>query len=108
MPVRGILTMGHFDWGNWLYGLLTAVITGGANAVVGGVSLNLVDPSHFNAQNADLYKVVWTLFLANGTMSFFLFLKQQPLPKLVERTTETHTIEKTIAPAPLDQETPRA
>lgn len=98
----------HFDWENWLYGLLTAVITGGANAVVGGVSLNLVDPNHFNAQNADLYKVVWTLFLANGTMSFFLFLKQTPLPpKLVEKTTETHTVEKTISPAPETQEPPK-
>lgn len=92
--------MGHFDWGNWLYGLFTAVITGGANAVVGGVSLNLVDPSHFNAQNHDFYKIVGTLFLANATMSFFLFLKQRPLPGLIEKTVETHTVEKTINPAP--------
>lgn len=103
--------MGHFDWGNWLYGLFTAVITGGANAVVGGVSLNLVDPSHFNAQNQDFYKIVATLFLANATMSFFLFLKQTPLPSLIEKTVETHTTERTINPAPSEapkEEHPKA
>ena len=93
----------HFNWGEWLYGLFAAVIGGGANAVVGGVTLNLVDPSHFNAGNADLYKAVSTLFAANATMSFFLYLKQAPLPKLIERTVETHTVEKTTIPAPIEE-----
>ena len=91
----------NLDLGNWLYGLLAAVIAGGANAVVGGVAINMVDPAHFNAQHADFYKLVTALFLANATMSFFLYLKQNPIPAhLISKTTTTLTIEKTAETKP--------
>lgn len=97
--------MGFFselDFGDWLYGLFAAVVSGGANAVVGGVALNLVDPRHFNTLNPDFYKLVVTLFLANGTMAFFLYLKQNPVPKIVHKevTTTTTTVEKTETSKP--------
>jgi hypothetical protein len=73
----------HLDLGNWLYGLIAAVVGGGANAVVGSVAMNMVDPQHFAAGSADFYKLIGTLFGANALISFFMYLKQAPLPKTV-------------------------
>lgn len=87
----------NLDLGNWLYGLVAAVVGGGANAVVAGVAINIADPSHFNASTGPFYKIVGTVFAANATMSFFLYLKQTPLPKLVSKTVVT--VEKTETPA---------
>jgi hypothetical protein len=91
----------EMDWGNWLAGLWAAVIGGGANAVAGGVAINMVDPHHFNAQNSDFYRLVIGLFAANATVSFFMYLKQNPVPQhLVSKTTATLTVEKTIETKP--------
>lgn len=82
-----------YDFGSWVYGLGAAFIGGGANAVCGGIAINMVDPAHFNARSKDFYIFVGALFLANGTMSFFLYLKQTPLPKV--KTIITSVQEKT-------------
>ena len=74
---------------DWLYGLAAAVIGGGANAVVGGITINMIDPKHFNAGNFDFYKLVAAMFMANAVISLFMYLKQKPLPAM--RTVATHS-----------------
>lgn len=72
------------DWRSWLYGLGAGAIGGGSNAVIGGVSINLVDPAHFNTGAGVFWKIVVTLFLMNGALAAFLYLKQSPLPPVIE------------------------
>jgi hypothetical protein len=86
------------DWGNWLKGLWAAVIGGGSNAVVSAVGLNMTDPNHFNSQTPDFYRVVGTLFCASAIVSFFMYLKQSPLPQVITKTTTRVSSEKIISP----------
>ena len=72
------------DWKSWLYGLGAGAIGGGANAVIGGVTINVVDPVRFNTEAGAFWQIVVTLFLANAALSAFLFLKQSPLPPVIE------------------------
>lgn len=91
--------LSNYDWENWLKGLWAAAIGGGSNAVVSAFSLNLTDPTHFNTQNPAFFKIVGTLFASSALLSFFMFLKQSPLPQVISRTTTTTTtVEKTLSP----------
>jgi hypothetical protein len=91
----------NLDWSNWLYGMWVAVVHGGANAVVGGFSIFIQDPSHFNMQRSAFYEVVLTIWGVSSTLGFFLYLSQHPAPdKIVskETTTFVKTVEKTETP----------
>ena len=83
------------DWSNWIKGVWASVVGGGSNAVVAGLGLNLIDPNHFNAHTGDFYKMVGALFAFNGTVSFFMYLKQNPMPVTVQKTTVTVETTKT-------------
>ena len=91
-----------YDWANWLRGLWAAAIGGGSNAVVGAFSLNMSDPSHFNAQSPTFFFFFCTLFASSALVSFFMYLKQSPLPQVISKTTVTTTVEKSasVDPAP--------
>lgn len=82
---------------DWIYGLLAAIIGGGANAVVGGATINMIDPHHFNAQTYDFYKLVFAMFLANACISMFMYLKQKPLPALCMNEEKPQTAPSTLA-----------
>jgi Fe2+ transport system protein B len=88
----------NYDWPNWLRGLLAAGIGGGANAVVSAVGLNMTDPNHFNAQSPTFFKLVGTLFASSALVSFFMYLKQSPLPQVISKTVTTTIVEKTQTP----------
>ena len=81
---------GKLDWDNWLYGLFSGFIGGGSTAVVAGITVATVDSHDFAVGSKKFFAVVLTMFVFNGMMSAFLFLKQQPLPaKIVTTTVET-------------------
>lgn len=82
-----VIGVSNLDWSQWLYGLVAGFIGGGSTAVVSGVTINLVDPEHFNAKTSGFYKLVGAIFLANGIMSGFMYLKQNPLPVIKTTTT---------------------
>lgn len=63
------------DWRNWVKGLLTAIISGSANAV----TLIVVDPLNFNLQEG-LPKLS-SIIAVNSIISVALYLKQSPLPQ---------------------------
>jgi hypothetical protein len=63
---------------DWLYRLAAGIIGGGANAVIGGVTINAIDPIRFNAQNLEFYKLALAMFLTGAVMSIFMALKQTP------------------------------
>ena len=65
---------------DWLYRLAVAIICGGANAVLGGLAINFIDPDRFNAHSMAFYKIVFALFLANAAISMFMHFKRKSSP----------------------------
>lgn len=68
----------------WLYGLGSAVISGGASAVVSGLTSMGIAPDKFNLTNLAGVWHLMELMVANFIISAFLgamfYLKQSPLP----------------------------
>ena len=66
----------------WLHGLIAAIIGGGASAVTGSVSASLIAPQQFNF-GTELFhtlELMGVMFLFNGLLSMFAYLKQSPIP----------------------------
>jgi uncharacterized membrane protein HdeD (DUF308 family) len=70
------------NWGQWLYGLISGFIGGGAGAVSAGFAGILTDPEHFNPANGlrHLFHLMGITFLVSGTITAIAYLKQSPLP----------------------------
>lgn len=83
-------------WDKWLYGIGSAIIGGGAGAVVNGFTNIAIAPGTFNlTTGAGAMKVLLSMgvsFLLSGALSMFFYLKQSPLPP--EATGDTTTIKK--------------
>jgi len=77
MPLKNL------DWSNWLYGVGAAFIGGGSSAVTAGITASAIKPEAFNlgSQLKDTLILMGCLFVINGCMSMFFYLKQSPLPK---------------------------
>lgn len=71
------------NWRVWLHGLLAAFIGGGASAVTAGVVAPAILPQslNFHGQIVPLLQLCGALFLVNGLLSAFAYLKQSPLPE---------------------------
>lgn len=69
----------------WLHGLVAAIISGGASAIVAGFSVNLVDPEHFNLlDHHSLLKLLYLMlvvFVVNGIFGACAYLTKSPLPQ---------------------------
>lgn len=69
--------MVKLNWGVWLYGLVVAVVGGGANAVISTMALSLAVPDaavHF-------IKVALIVFGLNAFFAFFIYLAKHPAPE---------------------------
>lgn len=68
----------------WLRGLGSAVIGGGASAVVSGLASMGIAPDKFNIASltgvGHLFALMFANFLVSGFLSAMFFLKQSPLP----------------------------
>lgn len=85
------LGFGDLDFSDWARGLVSAFISGGASAVTSGVTVNLLDPNHYNVHTGSFYVLVGAMFAANGLMNMMAFLRTKPIPELktVEKTVKT-------------------
>ena len=88
---------GKFDWDSWLYGMVAGFISGGAGAVVTGITVSGLDPNDFNFYTGRFYLLILVVFGANGILAAMAFLHQNPLPKVIVTTTET-TEQKRTSP----------
>lgn len=86
--------LGELDFSDWFRSLLAAFIGGGATAVTSGITLNLIDPGHFNARTADFYIMVGSLFATNGIVSAMMFLRQKPVPDYKKVVSTVQVTEK--------------
>ena len=66
----------------WLHGLAGAFISGGASAVTGGITTAMIAPNQFNLDKQiwHLLGLMGSMFLVNGLLGAFFYLKQSPVP----------------------------
>lgn len=94
--------MAHLDFKGWLYGLLAAIIGGGSSSVTAAFGASFLDPEKFNLTNPGaVLKLMAIVFGLNALLSMFLYLKQSPVPQIVDEvTTVTSTTEVRKSGAP--------
>ncbi len=75
-------------WDKWFYGVGTAIIGGGASAVVAGFTTIAIAPATFNLTTlSGAGKVLLCMalnFVVSGALSAFFYLKQAPLPEVID------------------------
>lgn len=78
----------------WVHGLFAAIIGGGASAVTAGVTVSAIRPDTFNfaGQVWPTLELMTALFIVNGFIAAFAYLKQSPLPAESLEVTETKTV----------------
>ena len=96
------LGFGRLDWGDWLYSLASAFISGGAVAVTAGFTLTGIDPKDFNTLHpAVLFQAMGVMFMASGAVSAANFLAKRSLPAVKQVTTSTQTTTLASADPPV-------
>lgn len=78
---------------DWIRNLIAAFITGGASAVVSGITVSTMDPSDYAVGTHKFYTLVMTMFIVNGIIGMMAYLKQKPLPDItttVRKAEETY------------------
>lgn len=83
----------QLNFGDWIYGLLNAFVGGGAGAVTSAFTASVIAPGVFNlgAGLHNTLQLIGATFAINGLLSAFFYLKQSPLPAIVETTSTTKT-----------------
>ena len=71
------------NWKQWVYGLVNAIVSSAANSVTAVV----VDPVKFNLSSWEGFRNMSAMAGVGGLVGFWMYLKQSPLPALVEKTT---------------------
>lgn len=66
------------EWKSWLYGLFAGVIGGGATALSGMTAGAVFGAADFTPRQ------VASIFIGGAIASASMYLKQSPLPKVVE------------------------
>ena len=90
---------GNIDFTDWVRGLVSAVISGGASAVTSGFVMAANDPAKYAVGTSASLKLMTTFFLINGFLAGMNFLRTKPLPELKTVTTTTETTEHVKSPA---------
>jgi hypothetical protein len=85
--------LGTLDFSDWLYGLASAFISGGATAITGGAAVGVSDPDHFNIHTKDLWIVMGVMFVFSGVSNGANFLRTRPLPALKTTVTTVKSTE---------------
>jgi hypothetical protein len=77
----------RLDIANWLYGLVSDLIKGGASAVTAALTVAVADPKDFNYADPKIYIVIGAVFGVHALLAVSSYLKDNPLPKIVTTTT---------------------
>lgn len=77
-------------WKKWLYGILEAMIQGGASAVSSGIATIVINPEKFNFNDTigalNVLKAMAIGFVLNAAYALFQELKKKPLPEMGDDT----------------------
>ena len=94
-----LLGNSKLDWSAWFYGIVAGFIGGGASAVISGFTVAVSDPKDYAVGTGKFFGLVFTIFISNGAISAFMFLKQNPLPRIRTVTTVETTTKQADPPA---------
>ena len=76
------------DWRHWIYGLTAAVIGSAANTIAATLGAGAIgDPLNMGQ--------IWTIAITSAILGAAMYLKQSPLPAVIETKTETKKVEVT-------------
>jgi hypothetical protein len=81
------------EWKEWLYQLVSALVSGGAGAVASAGISPIVDSAHFNPSTWAYYKLIVMMFFGTGLLKMCVYLQAHPVPD-VKVVTTVQTIEK--------------
>lgn len=89
--------LSNLDWGDWLYGLISGFIGGGAAAASSGLVVAGIDPTTNHALALGSWsnvKVMIATFVINGLLAVFLYLQKNPTPRMIQTIISDKTIIK--------------
>jgi len=93
------LGFGQLDFGDWLYGLFSGFISGGATAIVSTFGVSAIDPGDVNLQHpSKFFAIMGVIYLVSGVISAANFLVKRPLPSVKTVTTTQETTKVTADP----------
>lgn len=78
------------QWETWVYGLVAALIGGGAGAISTGFAQVIIDPQHADIRH--LLALMGTSFVVAGILSAAAYLSKSPLPPIITTTTAEQTV----------------
>jgi hypothetical protein len=88
------LGFGKLDFGDWLYGLFSGVISGGAGSILTTFTASTIAPESFNMQHpSKLFWLMGVTFGISGVMSAANFLAKRPLPSVIQVKDTVKTVE---------------
>ena len=83
-------------WKKWLYGLVAAIIGGGAGSITAAFSATVIDPGSFNVHGGlhHILELMGVTFVMSGLLHAAGYLAQSPLPAetTIVTTTATDTV----------------
>lgn len=86
---------GYLDWDDWVQGLISAVISGGANAAYGAFGAAVIDGDHFKAFGSNFFHLGMGIFAFAGFVSGMNFLRTKSFPgRLVVKNTVETTLQR--------------
>lgn len=106
-------SIGTLDFGDWIHGLLAAIIGGGASAVSSGFVVTMKDPEHYQLMSANFFQLVGTVFVVAGVLNGMAYLRQKPVPDfktttvIEERSPHTSTITTVVQEVAKTPEVPK-
>ena len=91
------LGFGTLDWDDWIRGLISAFVGGGASAVTSGIAVRVGDPQQYNMATQKFYVLVGSVFVMSGLINMMAFLRNKPMPD-IKTVTTTETVEHQVHP----------
>ena len=80
------LGFGTLDLTDWIRGLVSAFVTGGAGAVTSAFSVTAIDPDHFKMGGIKFFEVAGMVFAVTGFLNMMAFLRTKPIPEASQDT----------------------
>lgn len=78
------LGFGSLDFSDWVRGIVSAFVSGGASAVSSGIVVSNNDPKDYAIGTHKFYTLVWTVFATAGLLNAVAFLRTKPVPEKIQ------------------------
>ncbi len=83
--IRAMSFLSDLDWGNWFYGMWVAAGTAFATSASVSFMLYFQNPQEHNPSHLEFWVSAGMIGLMTGGKDFFLYLKQNPAPRIITR-----------------------